>query len=78
MKKCKYYVGCYGLNAAGDFRLMRVITGIKDGVPSFSKVLDPLEFTSDEADKCMRQLLDNGWMAVTIRAPHDRPYLCMN
>ena len=34
--------------------------------------------SKDEADKCMRQLLDNGWMAVTIRAPHDRPYLCMN
>ena len=78
MKKCKYYVGCYALNHTGDFRLMRVITGVENGVPSFSKVLAPLELTSDEADKLMRQLLDDGWMAVTIRAPHDRPLLCMN
>ena len=78
MKKCKYYVGCYAFNITGDFRLMRVVTGMENGVPSFSKGLEPLEFTSDEADKLMRQLLDNGWMAVTLRAPHDRPYLCMN
>ena len=78
MKKCKYYVGCYAHNITGDFRMMRVITGIENGVPSFSKVLEPMEFTSDEADKLMRQLLDNGWMAVTLRAPHDRPLLCMN
>ena len=78
MKKCKYYVGCYALNTTGDFRPMRVITGIENGIPSFSKVLEPLEFTSEEADKCMRRLLDDGWMAVTIRVPHDRPLLCMN
>ena len=78
MKKCKYYVGCYAHNITGDFKLMRVITGMENGVPSFSRVLAPLEFTSDEADKLMRPLLDNGWMAVTIRAPHDRPFLCMN
>ena len=78
MKKCKYYVGCYAHNITGDFRLMRVITGIENGVPSFSKVLEPLEFTSEEADQCMRQLLDHGWMAVTLRVPHDRPLLCMN
>ena len=78
MKKCKYYVGCYAYNITGGFKLMRVITGMENGVPSFSKVLAPLEFASDEADKLMRQLLDNGWMAVTIRAPHDRPFLCMN
>lgn len=78
MKKCKYYVGCYARNTTGDFRLMRVITGMENGVPSFSKVLEPMEFTSDEADKLMRKLLDDGWMAVTLRAPHDRPLLCMN
>jgi hypothetical protein len=78
MRKCKYYVGCYAHNITGDFKLMRVITGMNNGVPSFSKVLAPLEFTSDEADKLMGQLLDNGWMAVTIRAPHDRPFMCMN
>ena len=78
MKKCKYYVGCYALNITGDFKRMRVVTGIENGFPSFSMGVAPMEFTSDEADKLMRQLLDNGWMAVTIRAPHDRPLLCMN
>lgn len=78
MKKSKYYVGCYALNIEGDFKLMRVVTSMDNGVPLFSRVLAPLEFTSNEADKCMRQLLDNGWMAVTIRAPHDRPFMCMN
>ena len=78
MRKCKYYVGCYALNITGDFRVMRVITGMENGVPSFSKVLEPMEFTSEEADKLMRKLIDDGWMAVTLRAPHDRPLLCMN
>ena len=76
MKKCKYYVGCYGF---GDpFRTIRVVTKIQNETPIFEKDNAPIEFTSEEADKCMRELLDKGWAAVVIRAPHDRHKICWN
>lgn len=79
MRKCKYYIGCYGFGStANGFKTMRVVTNIKNGTPLFEKDSAPLEFTSEDADICMRRLLDNGWVAVTIRAPHDREYICWN
>jgi hypothetical protein len=79
MKKCKYYVGCYGFGyTASGFKTMRVVTNIKNGAPLFEKGNAPLEFTSKDADIYTRKLLDDGWAAVTIRVPHDRKYLCWN
>ena len=78
MKKCKYYVGCYGGLTHSGYSGLRIITKISDGVPLFEKEVAPLEFASEEADICMRKLLDEGWLAVTIRAPHNRKYLCWN
>ena len=78
MKKCSYYVGCYGFSTDSDFRTMRVITRLQDGIPLFEKDVEPLTFTSDEADELMRNLINRGWVAVTMRVPHDRPYMCRN
>ena len=78
MKKCKYFVGCYGLDKENKFTKMRAVTKIKDGTPLFETDVSPLEFTSEEADVYMRELLDEGWVAVTIRVPHNRPYMCWN
>ena len=79
MKKCKYYVGCYGFgDTTNGYKTMRVVTNIENGTPLFEKDDVPLEFTSEDADVCMRKLLDDGWAAVTIRVPHDRKYLCRN
>lgn len=80
MKKCKYYVGCYGFErTASGFKTMRVITKInQNGAPLFEMNTTPLEFTSEEADTYMRKLIDMGFVAVTIRIPHDRPFMCRN
>lgn len=79
MKKCKYYVGCYGYgNSIDGFKTMRVVTQIKNTVPLFEKDVPPLEFTSEDADRYMRELLGRGWVAVTIRAPYDNKYICWN
>ena len=80
MKKCKYYVGCYGFEETkSGFKTMRVVTEIgKTGAPLFEFDDVPLEFTSEEADVYMRKLINMGFVAVTIRAPHDRPFMCRN
>lgn len=79
MKKYKYYVGCYGFgDTASGFKTMRVVTNIKNGTPLFEKDDVPLEFTLKDADMYMNRLLNDGWVAVTIRVPHDRKYLCWN
>lgn len=79
MKKCKYYVGCYGFcDTASGFKTMRVVTQIQNAVPLFEKDVAPLEFTSEEADRYMRELLRRGWVAITIRAPYDNKYICRN
>lgn len=79
MKKCKYYVGCYSFSRdINGFRSMRIITNIQNGIPLFEKDKSPMEFTSEEADVCMRRLIDEGWVAVTIRTPHDRKHICWN
>lgn len=80
MKKCKYYVGCYGFESTSSgFKTMRTVTSInQNGTPLFKMNVPPFEFTSEEADAYMRKLLNNGWIAVTIRAPYDREYLCWN
>ena len=79
MKKCKYFVGCYGFgNTTSDFKTMRIVTKIQNTTPLFEKDVAPLEFTSEEADRYMRELLDKGWSAVVIRAPHDRLNICWN
>lgn len=78
MKKCKYFIGCYGFGGDGKFKTIRIVTKIQDGTPLFEKDVAPLEFTSEEADMCMRELLDKGWAAVTLRVPHDRSYMCWN
>jgi hypothetical protein len=79
MKKCKYYVGCYGFGeTANGFKTMRVVTKKKNETPLFEMNVPPIEFTSEEADEYMRKLIDKGFVAVTIRVPHDRPYICWN
>ena len=80
MKKCKYHVGCYGLSAStGGFKQIRVVTGIQnEDTPMFERGVAPMEFTSDGADNYMRRLLDKGWIAVTLRVPHDRERICYN
>jgi hypothetical protein len=80
MKKCKYYVGCYGFEGmSSGFKTMRVVTKInQNGAPLFEMNVTPLEFTSAEADAYMRKLIDEGFVAVTIRIPHDRPFMCRN
>ena len=60
------------------YSTLRTVTNIHNGVPQFEIDVAPLEFTSQDADAYMRKLLDNGWIAVTIRAPHDRKYICWN
>jgi hypothetical protein len=79
MKKCKYYVGCYGFcDTASGFKTMRVVTKIQNTVPLFEKDVLPLEFTSEDADRYMRELLGRGWVAVTIRVPYENQYTCWN
>jgi hypothetical protein len=79
MKKCKYYVGYYGFgNSVNGFKTMRVVTKIQNETPLFEKDVAPLEFTSEEADRYMRKCLEKGWVAVTIRAPYENPYICWN
>ena len=77
MRKCKYYVGCYGF-VIGGVKTMRVVTKIQNTVPLFEKDVAPLEFTSEDADRCMRELLVRGWSAVTIRVPYENKYICWN
>ena len=80
MKRCKYYVGCYGFEGTtSGFKTMRVVTKINQNeAPLFEMNVAPLEFTSEEADTYMRKLIDKGFVAVTIRIPHDRPFMCRN
>ena len=78
MKKCSYYVGCYGFGGDGSYKQMRVITKLNNGTPLFEKDVNPLAFTSNEADKLMRDLIGRGWVAVTLRVPYDRPFMCQN
>ena len=81
MKKCSYYVGCYGFvdTKSGIQKTMRVVTSVnQSGTPLFEMDCMPLEFTSEEADAYMRKLIDKGFVAVTIRIPHNRPFMCMN
>jgi hypothetical protein len=80
MKKCKYYVGCYGFEGTtSGFKTMRTVTSVnQNGAPLFEMNVTPLEFTSEGADRYMRELLGRGWVAVTIRAPYDNKYICRN
>ena len=80
MKRCNYYVGCYGFEETkSGFKTMRVVTSINQNeTPLFEMNVDPLEFTSEEADVCMRKLIDKGYVAVTLRVPHNRPFMCQN
>jgi hypothetical protein len=80
MKKCEYYVGCYGFErTSSGFKTMRTVTSInQNGVPLFEMNVDPLVFTSEDADKYMRKLIEYGYVAVVMRVPHNRPYMCRN
>jgi len=80
MKKCRYYVGCYGFEETkSGFKTMRIVTSINQYEnPLFAMDDAPLEFTSEEADTYMRKLIDKGFVAVTLRVPHDRPFMCKN
>lgn len=79
MKKCKYYVGCYGFGPTiNGFKTMRIVTDMQGKTPLFEVGIEPLEFTPRAADAYMRELIDMGWAAVTIKCPHDRPFLCQN
>jgi hypothetical protein len=58
---------------------MRTVTSInQDGWPSFEMNVDPLEFTSEEADNYMRKLINAGYVAVVMRAPFNMPFMCRN
>jgi hypothetical protein len=80
MKKCKYYVGCYGFEGTtSGFKTMRTVTSVnQNDTPLFEMNVEPLAFTSDGADDYMRRLIDRGYVAVVMRIPHDRPYMCRN
>ena len=78
MTKCKYHVGCLTTPTNSPYPQIRFVTDLRCGVPRFNKATEAATFTSDEADRIMHHLLKNGWLAVTIRVPADRPQLCTN
>ena len=83
MRKSRYYVGCLGVPyKEGCFKQIRFITDIdtSDGykIPKFDLEKKSLEFNSEEADSVMRELIEQGWLAVTIRVPKDRKNMCNN
>lgn len=82
MKKCKYFIGCLGVPyQEGCFKQIRFVTDIdtSDGhkIPKFDCGKESLEFNSEEADNVMRELIEQGWLAVTVRVPKDRN-MCSN
>lgn len=83
MKKCRYFVGCLGVPyMEGCFKQIRFITDLDESagheIPKFEFEKEPLEFSSEEADKVMRELIAQGWLAVTVRVPKDRKCMCYN
>ena len=71
--KMMYHVGCLGV-----LNEIRFVTSINDGVPKFERDEPPLVFKSAEADKLAEELRSTGWLAVTVRAPQNLKYLCIN
>ena len=83
MKKCRYYIGCLGVPyKEGCFKQIRFITDIDTSagykIPKFDFKRESLEFNSEEADSVMHELIEQGWLAVTIRVPKDRKNMCIN
>lgn len=83
MKKCRYFIGCLGVPyQEGCFKQIRFVTNIDTSaghkIPKFELEKEPLEFSSEEADKVMRELIKQGWLAVTVRVPKDRKNMCYN
>lgn len=83
MKKCKYYIGCLGVPYQERcFKQIRFITDIDTSagykIPKFEFEKKTLEFSSEEADSVMRELIEQGWLAVTVRVPKDRKNMCIN
>lgn len=83
MKKCRYYIGCLGVPyKEGCFKQIRFITDIDTSagykIPKFDFKRESLEFNSEEADGVMHELIEQGWLAVTVRVPKDRKNMCTN
>ena len=83
MKKCKYFIGCLGIAVQNrDYKRIRFVTDLDESnghkIPKFEFEKEPLEFTSEEADKVMRELIRERWLAVTVRVPNDRKCMCYN
>lgn len=83
MKKCKYFIGCLGVATKnGDYKSIRFVTDLNESsghkIPKFEFEKEPLEFTSEEADNVMRELIAQEWLAVTVRVPQNRKCMCYN